>query len=140
MFVFIPLTKHHCFNGLYLLTKSATVMQSIQRFFTPSYQGNIPKFFIILFALTGFASAVTGPLMERIILRKTPGSVRATILSVDSLFHWVLLALVGPVIGMIADRFDLPSAFFGVGILIGILLLVVLLLWGRIRQQDLASP
>ena len=94
---------------------------------------------IVLFALTGFASAVTRPLMERIILQQTPGSVRATILSVDSLFYWVLLAVVGPVIGMMADHFDLPVAFTGVGIVFGILLLVVLLLWGRVRRQELVT-
>ena len=86
---------------------------------------------IVLFALTGFATAASSPLIERIILRQTPGSVRATILSVDSLFQRVLLALIGPMIGMIADRSSLPSAFLGVGVGFGVLLLVVLILWRR---------
>ncbi len=92
---------------------------------------------IVLFALTGFASAATRPLMERIILRKTPGAVRATILSVDSLFYWILLAFVGPVIGMIADRYDLQVAFSSVSVFLGIMLLLVLLLWGRVKRQML---
>ncbi len=92
---------------------------------------------IVLFALTGFASSATRPLMERIILRKTPGAVRATILSVDSLFYWILLAFVGPVIGMIADRYDLQVAFSSVSVFLGIMLLLVLLLWGRVKRQML---
>jgi MFS family permease len=94
---------------------------------------------IVLFALTGFANSVTRPLMERIILRQTPGSVRATILSVDSLFYWLLLALVGPMIGMVADRFDLQVAFTSVGIFFGLLLVGVLSLWERNRRLELAS-
>jgi hypothetical protein len=94
---------------------------------------------IILFALTGFASAVTGPLVESIILRQTSGSVRATILSVDSLFYQVLLALIGPVIGLIADRSSLPAAFVGVGTGFGIVLLSMLLLWARVYKQPPSS-
>ena len=90
---------------------------------------------IVLFALTGFANSATRPLMERIILRQTPGAVRATILSVDSLFYWILLAMVGPVIGMIADRYDLQVAFTSMGIFFGLMLLMVLLLWGREKRR-----
>lgn len=91
---------------------------------------------IVIFAFTGFASAVTGPLMERIILRQTPGSVRATILSVDSLFNRTLLALIAPFIGFIADQASLPVAFVRVAVGFGIMLLVVYLLWGRSKRLE----
>lgn len=94
-------------------------------------------FGIVIFALTGFAGAVTGPLMESIILRQTPGSVRATILSVDSLLNRVLLAVVSPVIGLVADHYGLPSAFVYVGIGFGVILLILLSFWGRVRRKSL---
>ena len=40
---------------------------------------------LALFGSVGFASAVATPVIENLILRQTPGSIRATILSVDSL-------------------------------------------------------
>jgi MFS family permease len=91
---------------------------------------------IVLYALTGFATAVTGPLMERNILRETPGSVRATILSVDSLLHRILLGLIGPLIGLLGDHFGLPTAFWSVGLAFGLILAVLLLLWSRVRQSQ----
>ena len=94
---------------------------------------------IALFAITGFASAVTGPLMERIILRQSPGSVRATILSVDSLFHRLLLALVAPVIGFIADSSNLAGAFVSVSLIFGLIVLVVFELWSRSRRKEPGS-
>jgi hypothetical protein len=90
---------------------------------------------IIFFALTGFVTAVTGPLMERKILELTPGSIRATILSMDSLLYRFLLAIVGPLIGMVADHSSLPTAFWSVGFAFGIFLLVILLLWGQVRKN-----
>jgi MFS family permease len=92
---------------------------------------------IVLFGLTGFAGAVTGPLMESIILRQAPGSVRATILSVDSLLNRVLLAVVSPVIGLVADHYGLPSAFIYAGIGFGVILLIMLTFWGRARRKSL---
>lgn len=78
---------------------------------------------IVMFVMTGFAITVTTPLMESIILRQTPGSVRATILSVDSLIFRLLLAAIGPAIGIIADSFGLANAFVaiaaGLGLVIG---------------------
>lgn len=91
---------------------------------------------IVLYALTGFATAVTVPLMEQNILRETPGSVRATILSVDSLLHKILLGLIGPLIGLLADHFSLPTAFWSIGLVFGFTLAVLLLLWSRVRQSE----
>jgi hypothetical protein len=91
---------------------------------------------IFLFALTGFAGAVTTPLIERNILRQAPGSVRATILSVDSLLFRISLGLVGPVIGLIADRFDLPVAFIVVGLGFWLLMMSILWMWRRAKRES----
>ena len=94
---------------------------------------------IAAFAITGFAGALTGPLMERIILRKAPGSVRATILSVDSLIHRMLLAFVGPLIGLIADTASLSVAFVLVALMFALIVFVIFRRWDRLRQQEVAS-
>ena len=97
---------------------------------------------IVLFVIVGFASAVTTPLRESIILRQTPGSVRATILSVDSLIFRVLLAAIGPAIGIFADSFGLPSAFIGAGIGVGLLILWLMSRWRKVwkNSNEQAQP
>jgi MFS family permease len=89
---------------------------------------------IAIFALTGFATSLTSPLVESIILKQSPGSVRATILSVDSLIFRILLALIGPLIGVVADHFSLSTAFIGTGIGFGLAMLALTILWGRVWE------
>jgi MFS-type transporter involved in bile tolerance (Atg22 family) len=74
--------------------------------------------------------------LERIILRQTPGSVRATILSVDSMLNQLFLAAVSPLIGVVADQYGLSHAFVYLGIGFGVVLLVLLFLWDRVRQTS----
>jgi len=88
---------------------------------------------IALFAPTGFFTAATSPTIENVINRQTPGAVRATILSVDSLLFRLLSAILSPAVGLVADSHGLPTAFVGMALITGALLLVVLLLWGRER-------
>ncbi len=89
---------------------------------------------IALFAFTGFAGAVTTPLMENIILRQTPGSVRATILSVDSLIFRLLWAILGPLVGLISDAYSLATGFLAMGIGLGFVILWVLSRWKRVWE------
>ncbi|MBN1668852.1 MAG: MFS transporter [Anaerolineales bacterium] len=87
---------------------------------------------IVFFAVTGFASAVTTPLLERIVLRQSPAAIRATILSVDSLLNRFFLALLGPAIGLLADGVGLAQAFIWVGLGLGCLILVIRFYWRRV--------
>jgi hypothetical protein len=89
---------------------------------------------IALFAVTGFAGSVTTPVIEQSILRQAPATVRATILSVDSLLFRVLSGLIGPAIGLVADGFNLPFAFMVVGFGFWVLILSVLWMWRRVNQ------
>jgi MFS family permease len=91
---------------------------------------------IFFFALSGFAVSATRPLVEGLILSRTPGAVRATILSVDSLIFRVMLAAVEPGVGVIADRYGLPTAFLLMGASFGVLILVVMLRWRRVNQIE----
>jgi MFS family permease len=97
--------------------------------------GAVPNAFgLVFFALTYFTSSATRPLIETVIHRQTPGSVRATILSVDSLLLRLLLALVSPLAGVLGDAFSLPVAFILLGIGVGVLLAILLWRWGARRE------
>jgi hypothetical protein len=52
---------------------------------------------------------------------------------VDSLIYRILLAIIGPVIGLIADNVDLPSAFLIMGGVVWFIILGVLWLWRRVE-------
>ena len=90
---------------------------------------------IFIFAFSGFAGAIAGPLIEKNILKQSPSSIRATILSVDSLLFRILLALIGPTIGLIADRNKLSTAFIAIGISFWIGIMIVLLLWRHVGKS-----
>ncbi len=89
-----------------------------------------------LFALTVFASPAVRPLIENIMLRQSPGSVRATILSVDNLIFRLLLAFLELAAGYIGDLFGLPAAFTSMALVVGIALGLVLWFWQRVWEPD----
>ena len=88
---------------------------------------------IALFAVTGFFTAVASPAIETMIIRQTPGAVRATILSVSSLLFRLMTTLLEPGVGLVADSFGLASAFVGMAVIYGGLMLLLLIFWGRER-------
>ena len=87
---------------------------------------------LFVFGLAGFAVAAARPVVEARMLAETPGSVRATILSVDSLILRVLVAVMSPFSGLIGDTAGLPTAFVVLGVLVGGVLL------GVVIMRDLA--
>lgn len=96
-------------------------------------------FGISLLSLTVFASAASRPLIETIILRATPGSVRATILSIDNLIFLLLLAFTEPIVGIIADATNLSLSFVLMGIGIGLIMLILMPLWHRVRKAEIST-
>lgn len=86
---------------------------------------------VAIFSGALFASVVSRPLIEDMMLRGIPGTVRATILSVDNLILRLILAGVEPLVGMYADSQGLPAAFTALGLGLGIVLGVVVWLWLR---------
>ena len=88
-----------------------------------------------IFALTAFASAAARPLVETLILRQTPGSVRATILSVESLISRLILSGIEITMGLLADQHGLPSMFVWMGVAFGILMTLIMVWWGA-KSED----
>jgi hypothetical protein len=89
---------------------------------------------IALFGIVGFASAVATPVIENCILRQTPGSIRATIMSVDSLVFRAITAATEPGLGWLGDKYGLAATFLALGSGVGVSMLGVLTLWAR-RQR-----
>jgi len=83
---------------------------------------------LVIYPLAAFSVSATRPAIEAIILRETPGSVRATILSVDSLVFRLLLAAFSPLAGWLGEAYSLSAAFviLGIGTAAGL----VWVLWG----------
>ena len=95
---------------------------------------------VALFAPTGFFTAAAIPTIESVINRQTPGAVRATILSVDSMLFRLFAAILSPVVGLIADASGLPTAFKGMALVYGVVLLLLITFWGRKRKRAMESP
>jgi MFS family permease len=90
--------------------------------------GLVPTFGgLAVFGLACFSVSAMRPVVEARMLAETPGSVRATILSFDSLIFRLLLAAMSPFSGLVADAYSLPVAFVALGTLTaGVLISVVL--------------
>jgi hypothetical protein len=95
---------------------------------------------IAIFAPTGYFTAAVRPTIENVINRQTPGAVRATILSVDSLLFRLMMTLLEPGVGLAADTYGLPVAFTGMALLSGGLMLILMLSWWRVRNQVETRP
>lgn len=92
--------------------------------------GILPSFLgIFVFAIASFSSAASRPLIEDLIQRQTSSSVRATILSVDSLILTLLISLVEPLLGIVADARGLPYSFLIMAAGSAIILVALLLRW-----------
>ena len=91
---------------------------------------------LFIFGLAGFSVAAARPVVEARMLAETPGSVRATILSVDSLIFRLLFAVMSPFSGLVADAYSLPTAFVVVGmVVVGVLLAVIVFRERRIDRE-----
>ncbi len=84
---------------------------------------------VFIFAIASFAAAVSRPLIEDLIQRQTHSSVRATILSVDSLIRTFFLALIEPILGITADARGLPFSFLVMAAGTALIVFILLLRW-----------
>jgi MFS family permease len=86
---------------------------------------------IAIFSVAEFTIAAIGPVVETMILEDSPRKVRATILSVYALFSRLFMAVLEPPVGMVGDRFGLPSAFLLLALVSSIGAGVVLWRWSH---------
>lgn len=91
-------------------------------------------------ALIPLARSVSGPLTIGYINHRVPSDQRATVLSLNLMVYSVALVPIMPVLGLVADRIDLPATFAVAAALVGGLSLISGLLWLRVhRAHPLAA-
>ena len=91
-------------------------------------------------ALIPLARSVTGPLTIGYINHRVPSDQRATVLSLNLMVYSVALVPIMPILGLVADRLDLPATFAVAGALVGGLSLIGGLSWLRVhRAHPLAA-
>jgi len=74
--------------------------------------------------------------VEKVILRYSPGQVRASIFSVDMMISRIFLIIIEPLAGLFGDRFGLPLLFVLLGLFTLLILYFLLLGWKRVWEPD----
>lgn len=84
---------------------------------------------LLLVAVIGFVTAVLRPLVLSRIQHEVPDSIRATMLSMQSLVFTTFVAVCEPLLGLVADRSGFPAAYLWLAGGLGVL--TFLLMWRR---------
>jgi MFS family permease len=85
----------------------------------------------VAFLLMGAVAGLQNPVLATYVNRHIPSSHRATILSVQNLAGNLILAVLQPMSGFIADRLGLQATFLMFASVIGVLGFGTLALWTR---------
>ncbi len=102
--------------------------------------GLIPSWVgIVLFALPGLLISIISPLTETMMMRYTPGTVRATVFSVDALIFQGILSVIEPGFGMVGQTWGLPPMFIVMGIGTLVALVIIMLRWRKVWEEDKAD-
>ena len=91
---------------------------------------------IVIFGLAGFAGAASRPLLETIMMRYAPGTVRATILSFDLMLFNLFIVLIEPVLGFVGEKWSLSVTFGVMAVFSFISLGLVLFFWRKVWDGD----
>ena len=91
---------------------------------------------IALFTILGLARGAQMPLMEGYLNRRIPSHLRATALSLNHM-GWALIMLPFlPIFGQFVEANTMPTAFFGLAVFFGPLLLIIMILWVRADRSE----
>jgi predicted MFS family arabinose efflux permease len=80
---------------------------------------------IIAFAVASFANAVLFPIQSQSINELIPSKQRATIISVDSMIFSIMMIILFPLCGAVADYSNLHLVFMSLGILQLLIMLII---------------
>lgn len=111
---FINLTKPRPMMALCLLLVISFIMLGLIKL----------PFGIIFLFLQQFARGYRMPVFQKYINKHIPSDKRATILSIQSFSHSIIIAICAPLFGLLLDKTDIFMAHFVIGV--SMLLLVVL--------------
>ena len=82
------------------------------------YGFNIPILAIALFIISNFFNAVLYPVESECLNRLIPSEQRATLISINSMFFSIMMIVMFPIAGMLADVWNLPIVLMGIGIVV----------------------
>ncbi|MGH2583493.1 MAG: MFS transporter [Dehalococcoidia bacterium] len=91
-----------------------------------------------MFGVISICTSVTMTITADYISRRTPQSLRATVLSVAQMGSSAVLLLGEPALGFVADRSSLQVAFFGSGVGLGVLAIATLAGWTAAERAERA--
>ena len=77
---------------------------------------------VVAFSMAGFFNAALYPLQSHQLNRLIPSEQRATLISVNSMFFSIVMILLFPFVGMLADRYGLTAVLVAVGVLLIVLM------------------
>ena len=85
---------------------------------------------IIAFMIAGFCDSVLYPIQTESLNQLIPSEQRATLISVDSMFFSIVMIIIFPIAGKIADFLGLVSMFPIIGTIL-LLFIIGWNLWNR---------
>lgn len=92
---------------------------------------------VAVMSLAWLLRGIFHPIMLDFIHKQTPSDIRATVISLNSLYTRLFFALVSPFIGWVADVWSLETAFLASGLVTGTLAMVAFVF---LRQSILRQP
>lgn len=95
------------------------------------YGFNIPILAVVVFIISNFFNAVIYPVESECLNRLIPSEQRATLISINSMFFSVMMIVMFPIAGMLADVWNLPIVLMGIGIIV----LCFTVLWDKKEIQ-----
>ncbi len=95
---------------------------------------------VLMFGVLSFANAATIPLASDYINRHSPQQLRATVASFGQMVVSMTVAVSEPVLGVLADRSSLRTAFLAAGAGVAVLCCGALIVWtAALRHERLGS-
>lgn len=82
------------------------------------YGFNIPILAIAVFIISNFFNAVLYPVESECLNRLIPSEQRATLISINSMFFSIMMIVMFPIAGMLADVWNLSIVLMGIGIVV----------------------
>lgn len=82
------------------------------------YGFNIPILAIVVFIISNFFNAVLYPVESECLNRLIPSEQRATLISINSMFFSIMMIVMFPIAGMLADVWNLSIVLMGIGIVV----------------------
>lgn len=90
----------------------------------------------LMFPIFRLWTSMFNPVAQFYINNRTPTRIRATVISVTAMTEGLMLAILGPLVGLTADQTSIRTAFLVVGAAVGVLAVITLWFWNRADRGE----